>query len=130
MKLQNGEVIQIPDVVRTLCHSTFIKTYLAFCTESEFQPLSMSTLFKVLQSCPASKRTSLKGLDNIAADGAAAYEYLSRMMTDLKSHSIEHVEDNQKIEDIVKKIHTSKVYLKTDFMLYVQMDDPCPDHCS
>ncbi|VDI35041.1 Hypothetical predicted protein, partial [Mytilus galloprovincialis] len=73
LKLQNGEVIQIPDVVRTLCHSTFIKTYLAFCTESEFQPLSMSTLFKILQSCPASKRTSLKGLDNIAADGAAAY---------------------------------------------------------
>ncbi|CAC5391099.1 unnamed protein product [Mytilus coruscus] len=53
LKLQNGEVIQIPDVVRTLCHSTFNKTHLAFCKESEFQPLSMSIMYKILQSCPA-----------------------------------------------------------------------------
>ncbi|CAC5391100.1 unnamed protein product [Mytilus coruscus] len=48
------------------------------------------------------------------------------MITDLKSHSIV---DNETLQDIVKKIHTSKVYLKTDFKLHLQMDDPCPDHC-
>lgn len=127
MKLQSsGEVIQVPDVVRTVCHATLIKTYTAFCKESDYQPLSPSTLYKVLQSCPASKRTNLKGLDNIAADGAAAFECLSKLVSDLQFHIIE---ENEKLKEIGQQVHTSKVYLKTDFKLHVQIEDPCADHC-
>lgn len=125
MKLACGEIVTIPEVVRTVCHTTFIKTYRSFCKESSFESLSNSSLYRILQSCPASKRTNLKGIDNIAADGAAAFESLSKLVSDLQQHVV--ITDT--LKEILKKIHASKVYVKTDFKLHVQTQDPCPDHC-
>ena len=68
MKMSTGLSITIPNVVRTAFHSTLVDTYLAYCQEEGFEPLSKSTLYKILSECPASKRTNLKGLDNIAAE--------------------------------------------------------------
>lgn len=39
MKLDYGEKITIPDVVRTLCHSHLADMYVAYCKETDFQPL-------------------------------------------------------------------------------------------
>ena len=97
MKLVSGEVVKIPEVVRTVCHSTLINTYTSFCKESGYEPLSSSTVYNILQSCPASKRTNLKGLDNIAADGTAAYDSLSKIVFDLQPHAMN---ENEKLKEI------------------------------
>ena len=61
-----------------------VKMYESFCEESDFTPLSRSSLFEVLRVCPASKRTSLRGLDNIAANGSTAFDTLDEIKKQLR----------------------------------------------
>lgn len=91
MTLQNGEKVAIPEVVRTVCHSNLVLMYQAFCKETDVVPLSRSSLFEILKVSTASKRTSLKGLDNIAADGAIAFDTLDQVIKQLKPYITEYV---------------------------------------
>ena len=40
LKLDSGEKIQMPNVVRTVTRSTMINQYFEFCKEEQFEPLS------------------------------------------------------------------------------------------
>ena len=73
LTLDNGDRIEMPNVVRILTRSTMIEQYLEYCKEQCHEPLSMSTLFKILEVREASQRKSLQGLDNTAADGSAGF---------------------------------------------------------
>ena len=84
--MQSGEVVRIPEVVRTTCHSTLVTLYQSSCKESGLIPLSRSSLFHVLSGCPASHRTNLRGLDNIAAGGSMAFDILLSTITDIKRY--------------------------------------------
>ena len=68
--LESGDRIEMPNVVRTVTRSTMIEQYMEYCKEFEtcHEPLSRSTLFKILEVREASQRKSLQGLDNTAAD--------------------------------------------------------------
>lgn len=58
-----------------------------FCKESNYiNPLSSSSLYEILRACPASKITSLKGRDNIATDGASAFDTLNQVIQKLQSY--------------------------------------------
>ena len=52
-----------------------------YCKENCHEPLSRSTLFKILEVREASQRKSLQGLDNTAADGAAGFQTLETLET-------------------------------------------------
>ena len=56
LKLDSGEKIPLPNVVRTVTRSTMVKQYQSFCEEEGFNPLSRSTLFKILDVREASQR--------------------------------------------------------------------------
>ena len=56
LKLDSGEKIPMPNVVRTVTRSTMVKQYQSFCEEEGFNPLSRSTLFKILDVREASQR--------------------------------------------------------------------------
>ncbi|CAG2226113.1 unnamed protein product [Mytilus edulis] len=47
--------------------------------------------FEILRVCPASKRTSLRGLDNIATDGSTAFDNLDEVKKQLKPNLTEQV---------------------------------------
>ncbi|CAG2209469.1 unnamed protein product [Mytilus edulis] len=126
LKLSSGEVLQIPEVVRTACHSSIVDTYMSYCKETEFEPLSRATLFNILSECPASHRTNLKGLDNIAADGVCAMDTLLEIVANFQNCS---VHQNTNFSDMKEKLISYKLYLKTDFKHHVQMKDQCSDHC-
>ncbi|CAG2239924.1 unnamed protein product [Mytilus edulis] len=126
LKLSSGEVLQIPEVVRTACHSSIVDTYMSYCKETEFEPLSRATLFNILSECPASHRTNLKGLDNIAADGVCAMDTLIEIVANFQNCS---VHQNTNFSDMKEKLISYKLYLKTDFKHHVQMKDQCSDHC-
>ena len=51
MKLTTGEVLEIPNVVRTVISSRLISLYQSFCKETQFQPLAKSTLYRILEVC-------------------------------------------------------------------------------
>ncbi|CAC5413696.1 unnamed protein product [Mytilus coruscus] len=107
LKLSSGEVLQIPEVVRTACHSR-------------------ATLFNILSECPASHRTNLKGLDNIAADGVCAMDTLLEIIANFQNST---VHQNTNFSDIKEKLISYKLYLKTDFKHHLQMKDQCSDQC-
>ena len=62
---------------------TWISQYIQFCQEEKFEPLSRTTLFKILEDRQASHRKSLQGLDNTSADGSAGFQKIEMIVDDL-----------------------------------------------
>ena len=84
LKQDRGETIEMRDVVRTETRSTIISQYIQFCQEEKFEPLSRTTLFKILEVRQASQRKSLQGLDNTATDGSAGFQKIEMIVDDLE----------------------------------------------
>lgn len=82
--LDSGNRIEMPNVVRIVTRSTMIEQYLENCKEQCYEPLSRSTMFKILEVRAASQRKSLQGLDNTAADGAAGFQTLEMLIEALE----------------------------------------------
>ena len=76
LKLSNGKALEISNVVLLLIPSRLVSQYYQYCQETEFScPLGKSTLFKILsESCSASIRRCMQGLDNYLADGARSFD--------------------------------------------------------
>ncbi|CAC5397247.1 unnamed protein product [Mytilus coruscus] len=127
MKLSSGTLLTIPNVVRTAYHSTLVDTYLSYCSETSFDPLCKSSLYKILIECPASRQTNLKGLDNIAANGNSAYDTLMDVIAVLENQSIGR--SNALLKECKEKLQSSKLYLKTEYKLHLERESRCPDHC-
>lgn len=125
LKLEN-ETLTIPQIIRTTCNSGLVDMYLSLCQEQEFNPLSTSTLFRILSSCSAAKKTNLRGLDNIAADGNTAFDFLISLARKLFDRA---VLDKDELDEVEGKLNKYHVYLKTDYKLHLQRQDRCPDHC-
>lgn len=124
MKLDSGEKITISDVVRTLCHSHLVDMYVAYCKETDFQPLGRTSLFHILR---ASKRKNLRGLDNITAEGVEGYTELHRLIDKLKYLGLMSLDVHSEIST---KLTASKIYMKTDYKLHVEQSSLCADHCT
>ena len=126
LKLDNGEEITMPNVVRTVTRSTMISQYLMFCEEEKVVPLSRATLFRILEVREASQQRSLCGLDNTAADGSAGFEGICKIVDDLQRMG----EEKSWAEEMKKSIQAGKRYFKTEYRNHCQQDDSgCPDHC-
>ncbi|PFX14753.1 hypothetical protein AWC38_SpisGene21066 [Stylophora pistillata] len=124
--LDNGDKIEMPNVVRTVTRSTMIEQYLEYCKEQCHEPLSRSTMFKILEIREASQRKSLQGLDNTAADGAAGFQTLETLVETLEKGGMEM----QWCLYVRHKLQDAKRYLKTDCRLHCQPDDStCAAHC-
>lgn len=78
----------MPNIVRTVTRSTMIFQYLEFCKEQEVDHLSRSTLYRILDVREASQRKSLRGLDNIASDGASGFESLENIIQELENTGV------------------------------------------
>ena len=83
LKLDSGERIIIPAVVRTLIPSRIIEQYTSYCKEQQFEPASIRCLFRMLEVCSASMQRSLHGLDNISAEGTEAFDNLRAIIDTL-----------------------------------------------
>ena len=68
LKLSSGEVVQTPNVIRMSVNERIINQYLQCCNETERDPLSRSTLRRILSACRASTRQSLQGLDYFVSE--------------------------------------------------------------
>ncbi|CAC5404688.1 unnamed protein product [Mytilus coruscus] len=101
LKLDSGEIINIPNVIRSLSSSSLISQYLQLCEEDNISPLGKSTLYKILSECAASVRKSVEGLDNYVMEGSRAFQTLEEIFMD---------ENNLKT-----KLLEAKRYLKADF---------------
>ena len=87
LKVDDGDEITMPNVIRTVTRSTMISQYLHFCEEQRVKPLSRATLFRILNVREASQQKSLSGVDDIAADrstGIAKLLYKLHLLYDFE----------------------------------------------
>ena len=49
LKLECGQSLEIPNMVRTVTSSNLVHMYFNFCVESNFEPLRRSTLFTIIK---------------------------------------------------------------------------------
>ena len=106
LKLDNGEQVTMPNVIRTVTRSTMIQQYLQFCEEEEIKPLSRATLFRILEIREASQQKSLAATDR--PDG---FEKIKQIVDDLDQIGREEGWS----EDIKKSLQNDKQYLKTKY---------------
>jgi hypothetical protein len=126
LNLESGEKIQMPNVVRTVTRATMINQYVEYCKEQEYEPLSRSTMFKILEVREASQRKSLQGLDNTAADGAAGFQTLETILESLEKGGM----NKDWCSNTSRRLRDAKRYLKTDYRVNCKPDESeCADHC-
>ena len=126
LKLDSGETIEMPNVVRTVTRSTMISQYIQFCQEEKFEPLSRTTLFKILEVRRASQRKSLQGLDNTDADGSAGFQKIEMIVDDLEKGGM----NRQCCAEVKERLKSGKRYLKTNYRVHCNPEEAlCPDHC-
>ena len=89
LKLDSGEIMEMPNVVHTVTCSTMNNQYVQLCQAENCEPLSRRTLFKILDVQEASQRNSLQGLDNTAADGSAAFHTVEMIIDSLEKARLE-----------------------------------------
>ena len=127
IKLETGEKLAMPNVVRTVTQTTMINQYLQYCDEERFSLLSTRTLYKILEVREASQRRSLQGWDNIATDGADGFDTLEKIVDELKSLGA----DSKWCAQSKTALKACKRYLKTEYPINCRDGQPstCPDHC-
>ena len=110
LHLSNGNVLEVPNVIRAVIPERIIAQYEQYCKEVSFNPFSARTMRRILSACSATVRKSLQGLDYFAADGASAFDDLSNL---LNQHSdLMAAESQEKWKDALKN---AKLYIKGDF---------------
>ncbi len=111
LKLSTGEIIKVPNIIRTMVPQRIVRQYQQYCSEVNFEPFSERTMLRVLSECSASVRKSLQGLDYFAADGAQAFDNLIAVVRQL----CELGADKNWETTITDSLKTAKMYLKGDY---------------
>lgn len=115
LKLEGGERLTMPNIIRKVTHSTMIAQYLSFCKDDCFEPLSRVTMYRVLKVREASQRKSVQGLENTAADGAEGFQRISEIVEDLGE---KHGVNKEWYSDVNRSLAKAKRYLKTKYRVH------------
>lgn len=126
LRLDSGERIIIPAVVRTLIPSRIIEQYSCYCKQQQFEHAGERSLYRMLKACSASMQKSLQGLDNVTAEGTEAIDNLIKIVENL----VENGAQEQWRKDIEIGIKEVKRYFKTDFKAHMGRQENCADHCT
>ncbi|XP_031575425.1 uncharacterized protein LOC116309034, partial [Actinia tenebrosa] len=126
LTLSSGKVLEVPNVIRTMIPRRIVQQYSRYCEETNFHPLSDSTMFRILSECSASVRKSLQGLDYFAADGSRAFDELLSLVPKLVEYGATDREWEVKTTENLK---TSRLYLKGDYKVHLDNADKVADHC-
>lgn len=122
LELSSGKIIAVPNVIRTMIPERIVTQYIQYCAESNFKPLSRSTMLRILSECSASVRKSLQGLDYFAAEGARAFDDLGSIVQEIAFLRSDGADWATMMQDSLK---AGKLYLKGDYKVcscYIRID--------
>ena len=125
LKLDSGEELVMPNIVRTVARCTIINQYLDFCKEENFSSMSCATMWRVLEVQEASQRKSLKGLDDTNTDGVDGFEVINKILDELEEVGA----DKEWCTQTGKMLKEAKLYLNRSYRGHCQEESRCPDHC-
>ena len=118
LRLSNGNVLEVPNVIRALIPERITSQYKQYCQEVGFIPFSQRTMLRILSACSATVRKSLQGLDYVAADGASAFDDLANLL-----HQYSHLVTVATLERWQRTLKNGKLYLKGDFKVNKALSD-------
>ena len=124
-KLESGQVLKIPNIIRTVTRSTMVAQYVQFCTEDKFEPMNRATLFRILEVRGAPQRKAFQGLDKTVTDGIVAFDRLEKSVMKLEKLGA----SSGWIETTQKNRKDSKRYLRTRYRVHCAAEGACADHC-
>ena len=111
LRLSSGQVLETPNVIRTMIPSRLVRQYQAYCEETGFKPFGAATMLRILFTCSATVRKSLQGLDYTAAAGGKAFDDLCSMIEQLEDRGL----SKETVKNWQRALKESKQYLKSDF---------------
>ena len=113
LNLENGQVLETPNVIRAMIPQRIIEQYTQFCKECDMKPLSPATILRSLCVCAATVRKSLhRGLDYIAADGPKGFDDLAALAAKLKD---KRVCGGQWFSFCQEALKAGKQYIKVEY---------------
>ena len=87
------------------------------------QPLSHSTLFRLLDACKMRERKTICGLDSSSVDGNGEFDTFEHLVKELQLSINEE-------KNLLQIIKLSRNYLKFEYRQSVSQDDSnCATHC-
>ena len=101
---------RVPKAVLTVMRSHVIKLYLLYAETCCFQPLSESSLWKIISELKLTQKKVLSGLDNVTAAGLSS---MSALITIAKDILTEITQDEKKY--LLKSISEVASYLKLGY---------------
>lgn len=126
LKLNSGESIPIPALVRTMTASKIVHLYQEEYKAENKVPLKERTCFRILEVCSASKQKSLQGLDNTSTTGAEAFETLETLVENLARNGAGLVWGRE----IGRALTAGRQYFKGEYKSHLGKDECCADHCT
>ena len=112
LKLSSNSQVRVPNVVRSSIPEHIVQQYQSYCREANFDPMSRSTLCRVLNVCSASVRKSLHGLDYFSADGGKAFDDIQAIVEKLGDTYGKGLSWGK---EQTNKLKIAKRYLKGDY---------------
>ena len=112
LKLSTNTEIRVPNVIRSLIPEHIVLQYKSYCQETGIEPMSRSTLCRILKVCSASVRKSLHGLDYFSADGAKSFDDIQAIIEKLGDT---HEKGLSWEKEQTNKLKLAKRYLKGDY---------------
>ncbi|CAF4535520.1 unnamed protein product [Rotaria sp. Silwood2] len=124
IQFDRGDEILIPHVVRTMMKNHILQLYQRHCIQTSCaQPLSRSTVFRLLDACKMRGKKTMSGLDSFSVDGNAGFDILQRLVKELQVNNTEE-------KNLLQLIKLSRNYLKFGYRQNVSQDDTdCATHC-
>ena len=124
IRFDRGDKILIPHVVRTMMKNHIFQLYQRYCMQTScVQPLSRSTIFRLLGACKMQEKKTMCGLDSFSVDGNAGFDTLQRLVNELQVNYTEE-------KNLLQLIKLSRNYLKFEYRQNVSQDDTdCATHC-
>lgn len=124
IRLDRGDVLEIPKQVLQGKKSHIIHQYQTHCKEMSIDSLSERTLRYILDSINVTEQEALSGIDDIVKDAREGWNAIEELLPSLCLSK----EDRTSVLTTIKR---NKVYLKTLFVnhCYEEQLKTCPTHC-
>ncbi|VDI31910.1 Hypothetical predicted protein [Mytilus galloprovincialis] len=117
IKLSNGVVQHVPNIIRCMGAADIIDQYKAYCVENNISSLGDSTMYKILSECSATVRKSLEGLDYFVAEGGRAITDIQLIIDELNNNGSLTNQQAKNYNDILLQ---TKKYLKSDYKVLIR----------
>ena len=114
----------VPYVVRTVMKTHIFQLYQQHCHQVSYsQPLSRSTVRRLLSICKMRAKKTMCGLDSFVVDGNAGFDTLQRLIKELVTNCTEE-------KNLLQLVVLCRNYLKLEHRQNVAQDDSaCATHC-